>query len=118
DYPTNINGYDDNDSTVTSQIDAICSQLAAQTTATSPGYSTSSKPLLIHCIGFGPYFDSGSSTYTANVATLNEMQILGNVTDGMPSYKIIDGTQTQVINDLQQAFTIILQSGVQVALIQ
>jgi hypothetical protein len=52
------------------------------------------------------------------VATLNEMQILGNVTDGMPSYKIIDGTQTQVINDLQQAFTIILQSGVQVALIQ
>ena len=52
------------------------------------------------------------------MATLNQMQILGNVTDGMPSYKIIYGTQTQVVNDLEQAFTIILQSGVQVSLIQ
>jgi hypothetical protein len=117
-YPSGINGYNDNDPTVTGQIDTICTQLAAQTTASSPGYSTPSKPLLIHCIGFGPYFDSGSSTYSANVATLNGMQTIGNVTDNMPSYKIIDGTQSQVISDLQQAFTIILQSGVQVALIQ
>jgi hypothetical protein len=117
-YPTGINGYGDNDPSVTSPIFSLCSQLAAQTTASSPGYSTPSKPLLIHCIGFGPYFDPGSSTYAANVATLNQMQTLGNVTDGMPSYKIIDGTQSQVIADLEQAFTIILQSGVQVALIQ
>ncbi len=117
-YPTGINGYSDNSSTVTSQVYTLCSQLAAQTTASSPGYSTSSKPLLIHCIGFGPEFDPGSSSYSANVATLNQMQTLGNVTDGMPSYKIINGTQTQVVNALEQAFTIILQSGVQVSLIQ
>lgn len=118
DFPTGINGYNDNDPTVTSQIDSICTQLANLTTASSPGYSTPSKPLLIHCIGFGPYFDPGSSTYSANVATLNGMEVIGNVNDGMPSYKIIDGTQAQVVSDLQQAFTIILQSGVQVALIQ
>ena len=46
------------------------------------------------------------------------MQLIGNVTDNMPSYKIIYGTQTQVVNDLQQAFTQILQSGVQVSLVQ
>ena len=60
-----------------------------------------------------------SSSVSANVATLNQMQILGNVTDGMPSYKIIDGTQTQVVNRFGTSiYDQILQSGVQVSLIQ
>ena len=82
------------------------------------GYSTTSKPLQIHCIGFGPFFDPSSSTYATNVATLNQMQILGNVNDNMPSYKIINGTQAQMVTNLQQAFTQILQTTVQVSLIQ
>ena len=46
------------------------------------------------------------------------MQTTGNVTDGMPGYKIIYGTENTVINNLQTAFTKILQDGVQVSLIQ
>ncbi len=44
--------------------------------------------------------------------------MIGNVNDNMPSYKIIYGTQSQVVTALQQAFTNILQNGVQVSLIQ
>ena len=49
---------------------------------------------------------------------LNQMQTIGNVTDGMPSYKIIYGTESRSSPNLQQAFTQILQSGVQISLIQ
>jgi hypothetical protein len=117
-YPGGINGYGDNDSSVTSQIYSICNQICAFDTAGTPGYSTSSKPVLIHCLGFGPFFAPGSSTAAANTATLNAMQIIGSVTDGMPAYKIIYGSQSQIVNSLQQAFTQILQSGVQVSLVQ
>ncbi len=74
--------------------------------------------MLIHCLGFGPQFAPTGSTRTPKHATLNQMQIIGNVTDNMPSYKIIYGTQSQIVTNLQQAFTQILQSGVQVSLIQ
>ena len=46
------------------------------------------------------------------------MQTIGNVNDGMPGYKIIYGDQSSIVSNLQQAFTKILQSGVQVSLIQ
>jgi hypothetical protein len=117
-YPSGINGYSDNASTVVNQVNSLCTQLAALDSAASPGYSTASKPLLIHCIGFGPDFSPSSGTAAANTATLNGMQTIGNVTDGMPGYKIIYGDQASVVSDLQQAFTKILQSGVQVSLIQ
>ncbi len=118
DFPTSVNGYADNDPTVTGQVNNIVSQLAAQTTAGNPGYSTPSKPLLLHCIGFGPQFDPSGSSSATNKATLNQMQTLGNVTDGMPSYKIVYGNQATIVSSLQQAFTQILQTGVQISLIQ
>ncbi|HEX4145917.1 MAG TPA: pilus assembly protein TadG-related protein [Pirellulales bacterium] len=117
-YPTGINGYSDNSSAVTSQIYSICNQICALDSASPPGYSTTTKPVLIHCLGFGPFFAPGSSTAAANTATLNAMQIIGNVTDNMPAYKIIYGNQAQVVSSLQQAFNQILQSGVQVSLVQ
>ena len=46
------------------------------------------------------------------------MQQIGNVNDGMPSYKLVYGTQGQVIADLQQAFQKIMVDGIQVTLIQ
>ncbi len=116
-YPSSINGYSDNSSTVTSQIYNLCTQICAMDTASPAGYSTSAKKALIHCIGFGPDFASSANS-SANIATLNQMQTIGNVTDGMPSYKIIYGTESAVANGLQQAFTQILQSGVQISLIQ
>ncbi len=111
DYPSNVNQYNDNDSTVTSQINSLCTQLAAQ--YTSGGYSVGARPLLIHCLAFGP-----EGTTSAAVATLNQMQQIGNVNDGMPSYKLINGNQNTIVSDLQTAIRTILQSGVQVSLIQ
>ena len=42
----------------------------------------------------------------------------GNVTDGMPSYKQINGNQSTIVANLQTAIAKILQDGVQVSLIQ
>lgn len=95
-----------------------CGALCAADTASRFGYASGSRKVLIHCIGFGPLFASGSSEATANIATLNKMQQIGNVNDGMPSYKIIYGNQNTIINNLQQAFTNILESTVPVSLIQ
>jgi hypothetical protein len=116
-FPSSVNGYSDLDPTVVSQINNVCSVIAAQETANPPGYSTPSKKALIHCIGFGPVFAPGSSSAAGAIAALNQMQILGNVTDGMPAYKIVYGTETDVVDKLQQAFTKILQDGVQVSIL-
>jgi Flp pilus assembly protein TadG len=117
-YPNGVNGYGDNDPAVTSQIYNLCRQLVAADSASPPGYANGSREVLIHCIGFGPMFAPGSSEAAANTNTLNQMQIIGNVTDGMPSYKIIYGDQNTIVNSLQQAFTNILESTVPVSLIQ
>jgi Flp pilus assembly protein TadG len=117
-YPNSINGYGDNASTVTSQINSLCQQIVAADTASPPGYTSGPRKVLIHCLGFGPLFAPGSSEASANIATLNQMQTIGNVNDGMPSYKIIYGDQTTIVNNLQQAFTQILESTVPVSLIQ
>jgi hypothetical protein len=80
-------------------------------TTTAGGFSTSSHPVLIHCLAFGPQGING-------VPTLNQMQTIGNVTDGMPSYKIINGNSATIIANLQTAIDTILEDGVQVSLIQ
>lgn len=117
-YPTGVSGYGDLNSTVTSQITSVCNQICALDTASPPGYSSASKKVKIHCIGFGPYFAPGSSTASAATDFLNQMQTIGNVTDGMPSYKIIYGTESQVIANLQTAFQKIMVDGIQITLIQ
>ncbi len=117
-FPTNVNGYGDLNSNVCNQIISICNQICASDSANPPGYSSSSKKVKIHCIGFGPYFAPSSSTAAAATAFLDQMQQIGNVTDGMPSYKIVYGTQDQVISNLQQAFQKIMVDGIQITLIQ
>ena len=113
-YPTNVFGYADNATTVVNQAVALVTQMAAQSTA--QGYSTTAKPLLLNCIAFGPQIT------TAGLSTLSQMQIAGNVNDGpansLPSYKIINGNASTYATSLQQAFSTILQDGVQVSLIQ
>jgi hypothetical protein len=99
----------DNNPTVVAQIVTICTQIAASTSA--GGYSTPSRPMLINCIAFGPQGTDG-------LATLNQMQTIGNVNDGMPSYKIINGNAATIISSLQTAIDTILKAGIQVSLIQ
>lgn len=101
--------YNDNDPTVTAQIYSICTQLANSTA--NGGYGATNRPVLIHCISFGP---AGPTA----IATLNQMQTIGNVNDGMPSYKQINGNSATIISDLQTAIAKILQDGVQINLIQ
>ena len=95
--------------TVTSQIYSICTQIAAQ--HFRGWVQHSSHPVLIHCLAFGPLGING-------VPTLNQMQQIGNVNDGMPSYKIINGNSATIISNLQTAIDKILEDGVQVSLIQ
>ncbi len=116
-FPYGINNYGGPSSAVTTQIYDLCNRICALDTASPPGYSTPSKPVLIHCIGFGPVFATGSSDRATSLSILNQMQTIGGVTDGMPSYKIIYGPESTVVNSLQHAFTQILQSGVQISLI-
>lgn len=73
DFPTSVNGTGDNSTTVRNQIYAVCNQICALETASPPGYSTTSKKVLIHCIGFGPVFDPSSSSAAAAKETLNQM---------------------------------------------
>jgi len=117
-FPSGISSYSDNSSSVTSPLYSLCTQLARLDTLSPPGHSTPSKPAQIHCIGFGPVFAPGASSATSATNTLNQMQIRGNVTDGMPSYKIVYGTEASIVGKLQTAFTQIMQSGVQISLIQ
>lgn len=116
-FPSSVSQYTENNSTVTSQVYSLCSQLAASENASPPGYSTPSKKVLIHCIGFGPVFAPDSDKRSSALSTLREMQTRGNVTDNMPEYKVIYGTEPEMISRMQQAFTQILQDGVQVALV-
>jgi hypothetical protein len=117
-YPTGISGYSDLASTVTNQITTVCNQICALDTANPPGFSSASKKVKIHCIGFGPVFNPSSSSAGPATAFLNQMQQIGNVDDGMPDYKIVYGTQDSVIADLQQAFRKIMVDGIQITLIQ
>lgn len=117
-FPTGVAGYSDNASNVTSQIFSLCTQICAQEASGGGGYSTPTKPVQIHTIGFGPLVDPSSSSRSTIVSTLNQMQTIGNVTDGVPEYKLVYGSESQIVSKLQQAFTQILQSGVQVSLIE
>jgi hypothetical protein len=124
-YPTNV---DWDVSTATSQALAVASQICALDDASAPGYSTRSKPVLIHCIAFGSLFEpTNTSVYKDNaLSLLQNLQYIGGKAGGeQPSpatplapYKLIVGTSDQRISALQQAFTTIMQDGVQVTLIR
>ena len=63
-YPSNVTNAGSATSTVTTQIYAVCQQLAALESAY--GYSSSSRPLLLHCIAFGPQGTDGPGGPPAN----------------------------------------------------
>jgi hypothetical protein len=121
----NTQGYGDNDPAVTGPIFDICNTICSLDSASPPGYARFTKPVYIHCIGFGPVYDVGAPERAGALATLQQIQCIGS-TQASPSdpmdvnqpYKIITGTQDQVTKNLQKAFTIILQGGVQVSLLQ
>jgi hypothetical protein len=117
-----VAGYSDNDPAVTSQIYSICRQLAALETDNPPGYSTRRKPLLIHCIGFGQVFSPLNPSRNTAIATLAQMEAIGNVPPDQRidavSWKIINGSDEEIAERLRTAIMRILQDGRQVSLIE
>jgi hypothetical protein len=108
-----------------SEVYSVVQQICAQSTASPPGYSTSRKPALVHCIGYGSIFDpaNAGTAQTTALTFLQTVQYYGNTAQDMnpanfASWRLIYGTNTQRINTMRQAFTNIMQSGVQVSLIQ
>jgi hypothetical protein len=121
-FPSAVNMLANNSSTVTSQINSVVSQIAAADSASPPGYSTARKPALVHCIAFGPVFNASSPSSASGLATLQQMQYLGNTqssaTTALPAYKIITGSDSTAIANLRTAIGIIMQNSIPVSLVR
>lgn len=105
---------------------AVVTQICKLDTDGPPGYSTKRKPAQIYCIGYGTLFDPANSSDPDQIDALNFFQMIqyiGNTstnTDGasFPATQLIFGTHDERVNRMRQAFTNIMQGGVQVSLIQ
>jgi hypothetical protein len=104
---------------------AVVSQICAPTTANPPGYGTLRKPATVFCIGYGTLFDpvNAGAQQTNALTFLQTVQNLGGTSPdtnpaNFPAVQQIYGTYQQRISNMQAAFQAIMQSGVQVSLIQ
>jgi hypothetical protein len=109
----------------TQNVYTVVQQICAKTSASPPGFSTSSKPAQVYCLGYGSLFDpaNGNATQSNALTFLQTIQYYGNTSkdtsgSNFPSAQLIYGTPTQRINNMQSAFTSIMQTGVQVSIIQ
>jgi Flp pilus assembly protein TadG len=102
-----------NDSNVLNQVYTLVQQLASD-------YGTARNPFRLYAFGFGPVFQGPDAS--AALQTLQTMQYYaGTQSDPstpLPSNQIITGTDAQMSANMTAAFTSILQSGVQIALIK
>ena len=117
---------------------AVVKQIVALETASIPGYSTARQPARVHAIAFGELFEAStpSPMKAAALRFLTAVQIDGKTTPTPPGswdddsldyqtwyanrepYKVITGSSSERIEKMRQALERIMQSGVQVALIQ
>lgn len=111
-----------NDPSATTPAVAAVTQICALDTAANPGYSTSRNKARVHAIGFGDLFETSNTEKAQALAFLLQVQQAGNTsaaTDtSIESYKIITGDYNTRIANLKQALERIMQSGIQVSLIQ
>ncbi|MGL4550138.1 MAG: pilus assembly protein TadG-related protein [Gemmataceae bacterium] len=118
-FPTGVSGV--TFATGASQSQAIAQQLCNDLTA--GGFSTTRKPVKIHCIAFGSLFDAAntSSSKTNALSNLAALEVIGKVQASgattLAANKIIVGDYNTRIANLQNAFNSIMQDGVQVTLI-
>jgi hypothetical protein len=132
-YPNRMSGEPDLSKTETLEIvNALCNL----ETASTPGYSTNRKPVLVHTIAFGSIFNP-ANTSTAAVTSRNnaltllqQIQAIGRTQQDyliypqdasipLPSSKIIaSGTGIDPIQNLQDCYRNIMQDGRQIVLIE
>ncbi len=113
-YPSVTPFSDLNDPSVLTQIYNLIQQQLV------PNYSTPRNPFRLYALGFGPVFQGPNAS--GALSTLQAMQYYAGTqssasTPLAPS-QIVTGTDTQMSANMVNAFTTILQSGVQIALIQ
>ena len=112
-YPSVAPYGDLNDTAVVNQVQTLITQL-------STTYSTTRNPFRLYTIGFGPVF-AGTDATTAE-GVLQDMQYWAgtqsSASTALPSSQIITGTGATMSANMTTAYTTILQSGVQVALIK
>lgn len=107
------------------EVFAIVTQICALDTASTPGYSTKRKPAQVYALGFGSLFEPSNST-TAKTDALNflqSVQYYGNVAtnttgSNFPDWQRVYGDTSTRQQRLRDAITKIMQSGVQVSLIE
>ena len=111
-YPS-VSGTNLNDPTVLSQIQSLIGQLVST-------YSTTRNPFRLYALGFGPVFQGPNAS--AALSTLQSMQYwAGTQTSAstpLTASQVVTGTDTQMSANMVSAFTTILESGVQIALIK
>ena len=93
------------------------------TSANPSGYSTIKNPVIVHSIAFGQLFET-NSTSTGTAAAMDflvKCQIKGNTSPAgsttLNSEKIIIGNYNERIEKIRSAFERILQSGIQITLV-
>jgi hypothetical protein len=110
------------------QAEAAANRICALETDAARGYSTPRKPVLIHTIAYGALFET-SNTNSNKQAALDRLQMLqyiGGKAGGeqpdpdtpLASYKRIVGPFQTRIDNMQKAFSAIMQDGVQVSLVE
>jgi Putative Flp pilus-assembly TadE/G-like len=111
-----------NSTSATTPALQVVTNIAALTTASSPGFSTPRSPARVHAIAFGDLFETTGPEPTAALNFVLNVQQNGNTSSStdtsIESYKIITGDYNTRIANLQQALQRIMQSGIQVSLIQ
>ena len=115
--------YSNNNPTVTTAALGVIQTLCnLDSHPTAPGYSTPRAPVRVHAIGFGDLFQTTSQSKDDALDFLLSVQKAGNTSastaTSIESYKIITGDYQTRIDNIRTAFERIMQSGVQVSLIQ
>ncbi|QEL13990.1 pilus assembly protein TadG-related protein [Limnoglobus roseus] len=119
--PTSTTGGNGNgDPTSISMALDVIDQTVASTTAN--GFSLSNSPARVYPIAFGDLFSSTSTYKASALSFLQDVAYHGqtgaSASTALPSYQIITGTAQQRVDGLRTTFERILQSGVQVTLIE
>jgi Flp pilus assembly protein TadG len=108
------------DATSISKATEIVSQIVAATSAN--GFSLENSPARVYPIAFGDLFSSTSTGKGTALNFLQNIAYLGQTSESaatpLPSNQIIIGTADQRIEALRSSFERIMQSGVQVTLIE
>lgn len=109
----------------------MAARLCALTTDTTngPGFATTNKPVLIHCLAFGYLFENVSDppsqtgdamSFLKKLATIGGTGFPNSISDSGNAdfYKLITGDQPARQNNMAKAFKIIMDSDIPVSLIK